>query len=111
MAVKAVPSAALRNAEKIGKTIKLRATQRGYYGLRGTIADIREPGQVFDFAVKDLEPATKKQSGRDVITVDGEKYLLPSWVEDASKEPASSEDDDAEVGAGEGKGSGDEDVL
>ena len=79
------------------KMIKLRATQRGYYGR--PLPDIMEPGHVFPFAVSDLEPAGKHKD-RSTIEVDGQHYELPSWCEDArvpARAPAEDEDESESI--------------
>lgn len=74
------------------KTIDLRATQTGYYGIRG-LADLVVPGTVFPFALKDLEDAGS-HPGRVQVTVDGTAYDLPSWTVLASAPVADDEDED-----------------
>lgn len=107
---RAIPSAAQKKLNEVGKTVKMRALEKGYYGLRGEIADIIQPGQVFDFAVADLEEHSKvdalKKPG-ETITIDKVKYHVPAWMEDASKKPkeVEAEEDEPE------SGSADDDVL
>lgn len=91
-----VAQAIQERAKRVGppaKTIELRATQTGYYGIRG-LADIVTPGQVFPFAVKDLQPAGTVK-GREQVTVDGIAYELPSWTVLASA-PVRNDDDEDE---------------
>lgn len=79
------------------KTVQLRATQRGYYGVHGAVAELIDPETVFAFAVKDFQPAGS-YIGRGTITVDGVAYELPTWCEDASTPiQRADEDDEADV--------------
>ena len=61
-------------------TVKLRATEKGYYGY--PVPDIIEAGTVFPFRVGDLE-AGGAHAGRGKISIGGTVYDLPSWCEDA----------------------------
>lgn len=94
-----VAQAIQERAKRIGppaKTIELRATQTGYYGVRG-LADIRKPDDVFPFAVKDLEPAGSHK-GREQVSIDGVAYDLPSWavLASAPRRPADDDEDEDE---------------
>lgn len=107
-----VAEALKERAKRVGppaKTIELRATQTGYYGIRG-LADIVQPGQVFPFAVKDLQPAGSVK-GREQVTVDGTAYDLPSWAVLASAPVRNDDEDDDEYDDSPSAGSASDDVI
>lgn len=93
-----VDAAVAAREAKVGKTVRLRALSRGYYGLAGVVADLRDPGDVFSFAIKDLEPFKRGKYAdgqeRRSVTIDGIEYGLPSWCEDASNPVRVDEDED-----------------
>ena len=96
--------------KKTGKTIKVRAIAKGYYGL--PLADIIEAGQEFQMRVADLKPKDKKRTkyfaGSPIryVTVEGKEYELPSWCVDA-KTPRETEDDEDQTET-TGRGAGEE---
>lgn len=97
-----------------GKLFKVRAISLGQYGR--PIANLIQPGTVFNMAVSDLEPLERKQKEaeavkhdgtrearirsleeRQTVTFDGVEYLLPLWVEDAKKPAVVDETDEDEA--------------
>lgn len=82
------------------RAIRVRAIAIGQYGR--PIAELRKPGEVFLFFVRDLVKAAKGRKAGDplreldVVTVEDVDYNLPSWVQDANT-PVTVEMDDEPV--------------